>query len=93
MQQLKIKVNVANRVYPLTINRTDEEGVRKAVKNIANRLKIYEAKFEARDTQDLLSMCLLEMAIKLLGDEQKVKVDSSFEDQLLEIESYIDSNL
>ena len=33
------------------------------------------------------------MAIKLLGDEQKVKVDSSFEDQLLEIESYIDSNL
>jgi|TARA_B100000282_G_C31272768_1_gene282956 cell division protein ZapA len=93
MQQLKIKVNVANRVYPLTINRNDEEGVRKAVKNIANRLKIYEAKFEARDTQDLLSMCLLEMAIKLLGDEQKVKVDSSFEDQLLEIESYIDSNL
>ena len=87
MQQLKIKVNVANRVYPLTINRNDEEGVRKAVKNIANRLKIYEAKFEARDTQDLLSMCLLEMAIKLLGDEQKVKVDSSFEDQLLEIES------
>tara|TARA_B100000886_G_C20401510_1_gene482792 strand:- start:196 stop:486 length:291 start_codon:yes stop_codon:yes gene_type:complete len=93
MQQLKIKVNVANRVYPLTINRNDEEGVRKAVKNIANRLKIYEAKFEARDTQDLLSMCLLEMAIKLLGDEQKVKVDSSFEDQLLEIETYIDSNL
>ena len=93
MQQLKIKVNVANRVYPLTINRNDEEGVRKAVKNIANRLKIYEAKFEARDTQDLLSMCLLEMAIKLLGDEQKVKVDSSFEDQLIEIESYIDSNL
>ena len=93
MQQLKIKVNVANRVYPLTINRNDEEGVRKAVKNIANRLKIYEAKFEARDTQDLLSMCLLEMAIKLLGDEQKLKVDSSFEDQLLEIESYIDSNL
>ena len=74
MQQLKIKVNVANRVYPLTINRNDEEGVRKAVKNIANRLKIYEAKFEARDTQDLLSMCLLEMAIKLLGDEQKVKL-------------------
>ena len=93
MQQLKIKVNVANRVYPRTINRNDEEGVRNAVKNIANRLKIYEAKFEARDTQDLLSKCLLEMAIKLIGDEQKVKVDSSFEDQLLEIESYIDSNL
>ena len=93
MQQLKIKVTVANRVYPLTINRKDEEGVRKAVKTIEDRLKLYEAKFEARDTQDLLSMCLLEMTVKVLGDEQKVKVDSSLEDQLLAIESIIDSHL
>ena len=70
MQQLKIKVKVANRVYPLTINRKDEEGVRKAVKNIEDRLKLYESKFEAEDTQDLLSMCLLEMAVKLHVDEQ-----------------------
>ena len=93
MQHLKIKVTVANRVYPLTINRKDEEGVRKAVKTIEDRLKLYEAKFEARDTQDWLSMCLLEMAVKVLGDEQKVKVDSSLEDQLLAIESIIDSHL
>ena len=93
MQQLKIKVTVANRVYPLTINRKDEEGVRKAVKTIEDRLKLYQAKFEARDTQGLLSMCLLEMAVKVLGDEQKVKVDSSLEDQLLAIESIIDSHL
>tara|TARA_B100002052_G_C15447600_1_gene404157 strand:+ start:227 stop:508 length:282 start_codon:yes stop_codon:yes gene_type:complete len=93
MQQLKIKVKVANRLYPLTINRKDEEGVRKAVKNIEDRLKLYESKFEARDTQDLLSMCLLEMAVKLHVDEQKVKVDSSVEDQLLAIESIIDRHL
>lgn len=93
MQQLKIKVKVANRLYPLTINRKDEEGVRKAVKNIEDRLKLYESKFEARDTQDLLSMCLLEMAVKLHVDEQKVKVDSSVEDQLLAIESIINRHL
>ena len=93
MQQLKIKVKVANRLYPLTINRKDEESVRKAVKNIEDRLKLYESKFEARDTQDLLSMCLLEMAVKLHVDEQKVKVDSSVEDQLLAIESIIDRHL
>ena len=93
MQQLKIKVTVANRVYPLTINRKDEEGVRKAVKTNEDRLKLYEAKVEAGETQDLLSMCLREMAVKVLGDEQKVKVDSSLEDQLLAIESIIDSHL
>ena len=93
MQQLKIKVTVANRIYPLTIKRKDEEGVRKAVKTIEDRLKLYEAKFEARDTQDLLSMCLLEMAVKVSVDDQKVKVDSSLEDQLLAMESIIDNYL
>ena len=93
MKELKIKVTVANRVYPLTNRREDEEGVRKAVKTIEDRLKIYESRFEARDTQDLLSMCLLEMAVKVLGDEQKVKVDSSLEDKLLAMESIIDKHL
>lgn len=92
MQQLKIKVTVANRAYPLTINRKDEEGVRKAVKNIEDRLKLYESKFEARDTQDLLSMCLIEMAVKVFADDKKVKVDSSLEEKLLKIESIIDNN-
>ena len=80
MEQLKIKVTVANRAYPLTINRKDEEGVRKAVKNIEDRLKLYESKFEARDTQDLLSMCLIEMAVKVFADDKKVKVDSRLEE-------------
>ena len=93
MQQLKIKVKVANRLYPLTINRKDEEGVRKAVKNIEDRLKLYESKFEARDTQDLLSMCLLEMAIKLLADENKIKIDTSIENQLSDLELLIDKHL
>jgi cell division protein ZapA len=93
MESLKIKVSIANRVYPLTIKRDDEEGVRKAVKTIEERIKVYEKSFEARDAQDLLSMCLLEMSVKLLGNDKKVTVDSSLEDQLLLLESIIDKQL
>lgn len=93
MESLKIKVTVANRTYPLTIKRDDEEQVRKAVKVIEERLKVYEKSFAARDTQDLLSMCLLEMAVKVLTDEQKVIVDSSLEQQLHLLESLIDEQL
>ena len=32
MESLKIKVNVANRTYPLTINRKDEEQVGKLLR-------------------------------------------------------------
>tara|TARA_B100001059_G_C17335350_1_gene333260 strand:+ start:246 stop:527 length:282 start_codon:yes stop_codon:yes gene_type:complete len=93
MESLKIKVTVANRTYPLTIKRDDEEQVRKAVKVIEERLKVYEKSFAARDTQDLLSMCLLEMSVKVLTDELKVKVDSSVEEQLQILESLIDKQL
>lgn len=93
MESLKIKVNVANRTYPLTINRKDEEQVRKAVKVIEERLKVYEKSFAARDTQDLLSMCLLEMAVKISTDEHKVKVDVSVEQQLQTLESLLDKSL
>ena len=93
MESLNIKVTVANRTYPLTIKREDEEQVRKAVKVIEERLMVYEKSFAARDTQDLLSMCLLEMSVKVLTDEQKVKVDSSLEEQLQMLESLIDEQL
>ena len=93
MESLKIKVTLANRTYPLTIKREDEEQLRKAVKVIEERLKVYEKSFAARDTQDLLSMCLLEMSVKVLTDDQKVKVDSSVEKQLQMLESLIDEQL
>ena len=50
MKSLKIKVIVANRTYPLT-KKGDEEQVRKAVKMIEERLKVYEKSFAARDTK------------------------------------------
>ena len=93
MESLNIKVTVANRTYPLTIKREDEEQVRKAVKVIEERLIVYEKSFAARDTQDLLSMWLLEMSVKVLTDEQKLKVDSSIEEQLQMLESLLDKEL
>lgn len=93
MESIKIKVTIANRVYPLTINRTDEENIRKAVKTIEERIKLYEQSFEARDTQDLLSMCLLEVTSKLLLEDTKLRVDNSLQDSLNELESLIDKEI
>ena len=45
MKSLKIKVIVANRTYPLTIKREDEEQVRKAVKVIEGAIKGLQKQF------------------------------------------------
>ena len=49
----------------MTINRNAEENIRKSVKKIEERLKFYEKNYAIKDRQDLLAMCLIEVAAKL----------------------------
>ncbi|MBQ0787323.1 MAG: cell division protein ZapA [Oceanihabitans sp.] len=61
-EQLKIKLSIANRVYPLTINPSQEEGLRKAAKNIEAMITQFEQSYSVRDKQDVLAMCALQLA-------------------------------
>ncbi|MDO6597521.1 cell division protein ZapA [Oceanihabitans sp. 2_MG-2023] len=61
-EQLKIKLSIANRVYPLTINPSQEEGLRKAAKNIEAMITQFEQSYSVRDKQDVLAMCALQFA-------------------------------
>ena len=64
MSELSIKVNIANRVYPLQVQREEEEEVRKAATYINQRLKELESSFAVKDKLDLLAMLALEMTIE-----------------------------
>ena len=67
-EKLKIKLSIADRVYPLTIDPKQEEGLRKAAKNIENLAKKFEQNYAVRDKQDVLAMCALQFAAQV---EQK----------------------
>ncbi|MFK7814538.1 MAG: cell division protein ZapA [Maribacter sp.] len=67
-EKLKIKLSIADRVYPLTIDPLQEEGLRKAAKNIEQLAKKFEQSYAVRDKQDVLAMCALQFASKI---EQK----------------------
>ncbi len=67
--KLKIKLTVADRVYPLTINSEQEEGLRKAAKKIEAMIKQFEQSYAVRDKQDVLAMCALQFAAQV---EQKI---------------------
>ena len=60
--KLKIKVSVANRVYPLTINPSQEEGLRIAAQQINGLIKKFEQNYSVQDKQDALAMCALQIA-------------------------------
>ena len=68
-EKLKIKLSIANRVYPLTIDPKQEEGLRKAAQKIDAMIKQFEQSYSVRDKQDVLAMCALQFASH---SEQKV---------------------
>lgn len=78
--KLKIKISIADRVYPLTINPKQEEGLRKAAKKIEAMIKQFEQSYAVRDKQDVLAMCALQFAAQT---EQK-DIDKSEEMQKAE---------
>jgi cell division protein ZapA len=57
--KLSIKVSVAGRIYPLAIERDEEENVRKAVKLINEKVSEFEKNFDIKDRTDLLAMVAL----------------------------------
>lgn len=72
-EKLKIKISIADRIYPLTVDISQEEGLRSASKKIDAMIKQFEENYAVRDKQDVLAMCALQFASQL---EQK-KIDTS----------------
>ncbi|KXN98102.1 cell division protein ZapA [Aequorivita aquimaris] len=79
-EPLKIKLSIADRVYPLTINPSQEEGLRLATKKIEEMIKKFEQSYAVRDKQDVLAMCALQFAAQV---EQK-QIDNSSDTQEME---------
>jgi cell division protein ZapA len=72
-EALKIKLTIADRLYPLTIQADQEEGLRKAAKRIEEMIKRFEQSYAVRDKQDVLAMSALQFAAQV---EQK-ELDSA----------------
>jgi cell division protein ZapA len=56
-EKLKIKISIADRVYPLTVDLSQEEGLR-TVQKIDVMMKQFEENYAVRDKQDVLAMCV-----------------------------------
>jgi cell division protein ZapA (FtsZ GTPase activity inhibitor) len=78
-EKLSIRVNIADRFYPLKIDRMEEENIRKATKLINERVLQYKQKYADKDVVDFLAMTALQLVTRLVELEQKQDVDPVFE--------------
>ena len=90
-----ITVRIAGKSYPMTVETPqEEETIRKAERQIRERLKMYEDKYAVTDVRDLLSMCVLQFATEALeGEEKAGNVEQDVLDKLKAIEQVLDATL
>ncbi|MCG8698857.1 MAG: cell division protein ZapA [Bacteroidales bacterium] len=73
--KLSIRVNIAERYYPLKIKREDEEKVRKAAKLINERVLQYKQRYTDKEVQDFLAMTALQLVSQLVDLENQQDVN------------------
>lgn len=93
-KSLKIKLSIANRVYPLTINPSQEEGLRKAAKSIDTMITKFEKSYSVGDKQDVLAMCAIHFANQTEQHSiDKVNENDSVKEKLEALNLRLDKHL
>jgi cell division protein ZapA len=93
-EQLKIKLSIANRVYPLTVTPDQEEGLRLAAQKIDETVKKFEQSYSVQDKQDVLAMCALQFAAET--EQTKINNNSlseTLEQRLIDLDKRLEQHL
>lgn len=82
---LNIKLMVANRLYPLSIDPSEEESFRLAAKKINEMIQTFERHYDLRDKQDAIAMCAIVLARqasqeKLDEDDKQEQITKKLQD-------------
>ena len=103
MNEISIKVNIAGRVYPLTIDSAQESVIRNAEKKIEESLAVFQQSYAVKDKQDLLAMAALQVAsapqphpekvVETVVERVEIEVPTNINPELNQLEALVDSYL
>jgi len=84
---------VADRYYPLKVERENEEKIRKAARMINEKVLQYKQRYTDKDVQDFLAMAALQYVIKLTEEEEKLEnnyIPDAINELIQKIESVLE---
>ena len=85
---------MADRYYPLKVERESEERIRKAARMINEKVLQYKQRYTDKDVQDFLAMAALQYVIKLTEEEEKLEKDylpDALKELIYKIEAVLES--
>ncbi len=90
----KIKLTIADRVYPLSVPEGEEAILREAAKSINTMVEHFEKNYAVKDKQDVLAMCALQVAVQATKDtDAKSKEQLEIQKKVLYLTKYLEVQL
>lgn len=94
MEELSIKIRIADREYPMKVKRSEEERVRLAGKLINEKLRTYREQFGIDDKQDLLVMIAFDSIIdKMSLEESHQVIDKTVFDKVNQLNQLVSQTI
>lgn len=90
----KIKLTIADRVYPLSVPAGEEAILREAAKSINTMVEHFEKSYAVKDKQDVLAMCALQVAVQATKENDvKAKEQLDIQKKVVLLKKYLEDNL
>lgn len=90
----KIKLSIADRVYPLSVPEGEEAILREAAKSINAMMEHFEKNYAVKDKQDVLAMCALQIAVQASKDKDTTANDQvEIQKKVLYLKKYLETNM
>ncbi|AMR27114.1 cell division protein ZapA [Hymenobacter psoromatis] len=90
MNDLAIKIRIAEREYPMRVEVADEERLRLAGRQLSERLREFREQYGIQDKQDLLAMvALATMADSLKVSKEKDGTDAALTERLARLDELL----
>lgn len=78
-EHFTIKVQLDGKYYPITILRSDEGKIRRAAKQLNNKIELYKKRFATGDKYDYLAMAAIQLVTQLIDLQEQRNINPVFD--------------
>ena len=90
----KIKLSIADRVYPLSVPQGEEAILREAAKSINAMVEHFEKNYAVKDKQDVLAMCALQVAVQASKEtDSSSKEQTEVQKKIVYLKKYLEDQM
>lgn len=92
MEEHKITIKIADRIYPQTVSEDNEAAIREAARNVDGVIREFSRSYPGVSQIDIATIAALNAAIESVGLKEKLeKMEKELDRMSADLQKYVDS--